>query len=86
MTPRLSRHAESEVERRQIPVDWLDSLLEAPEQRIQRPDGIEIWQSRFTSGDGKMNLLRAIVAAGKEPPVVVTVYRTSKIEKYWRPE
>jgi hypothetical protein len=85
MTPRLSRHAESEVERRQIPEDWLDSLLEAPEQRIHQPDGIEIWQSRFTSADGKMFLLRT-AAAAKEAPVVVTVYRTSKIEKYWRPE
>jgi len=26
------------------------------------------------------------MARDKEPPVVVTVYRTSKIEKYWRPE
>jgi hypothetical protein len=26
------------------------------------------------------------VAAEKEPPVVVTVYRTSKVEKYWRPK
>jgi len=25
-------------------------------------------------------------AAGIEPLLVVTVYRTSKIEKYWRPE
>jgi hypothetical protein len=33
-----------------------------------------------------MYLLRAVVATEKEPPVVVTVYRTSKIEKYWRPE
>jgi len=33
-----------------------------------------------------MYLLRAVVATDKEPPVVVTVYRTSKIEKYWRPE
>lgn len=86
MSPRLSRHAESEVERREIPKDWLSSVIEAPEQRIQQPGGIEIWQSRFTSGDGKIYLLRAVVAAGKVPPTVVTVYRTSKIEKYWRPE
>ena len=67
-------------------MDWLDSLLEAPEQRIQHPDGIELWQSRFTSKDGEMVPLRAVVAAAKQPPVIVTVYRTSRIEKYWRPE
>jgi hypothetical protein len=26
------------------------------------------------------------VACPREPPVVVTAYRTSRIEKYWRPE
>jgi hypothetical protein len=30
--------------------------------------------------------LRTVVAAEKEPPVVVTVYRASKLEKYWRPK
>ena len=82
----ISRHAEDEMIRRQIPREWLDSVLERPEQRVQQPGGKEILQSRFTSGDGKMYLLRTVVAAEKEPPVVVTVYRTSKIEKYWRPE
>lgn len=82
----ISRHAEDEMVRRQIPREWLDSVLESPEQRVPQPGGKEILQSRFTSGDGKMYLLRTVVAAEKEPPVVVTVYRTSKIEKYWRPE
>jgi hypothetical protein len=72
--------------RRQIPREWLDSVLESPEQRIAEFPGKEILQSRFTSGDGKIYLLRAVVATDNQPPVVVTVYRTSKIEKYWRPE
>ena len=62
------------------------SLLESPEQRVPQLGGKEILQSRFTSGNGKMYLLRTVVAMHKEPPVVVTVYRRSKIEKYWRPE
>ncbi len=33
--------------------------------------------------DGKVYLLRAMVNETANPPVVVTVYRTSKIEKYW---
>src|SRR5207244_3976186 len=45
-----------------------------------------VWQSRFTAANGRMYLLRVVVAVDKEPPVIVTVYRTSKIEKYWRPE
>jgi hypothetical protein len=33
---------------------------------------------------GKIYLLRAIVAVDADPATVVTVYRTSKIGKYWR--
>jgi len=33
-----------------------------------------------------LHKIPAVVAMHKEPPVVVTVYRRSKIEKYWRPE
>jgi hypothetical protein len=82
----LSRHAEEELTRRQIPREWLDSLLEHPEQRLPQSAGKEILQSRFQSGDGRMYLLRAVVATERDPAVVITVYRTSKIEKYWRPE
>jgi len=35
-------------------------------------------------GGSKTFLLRAIVNDGVEPAVVITAYRTSKIEKYWR--
>ena len=72
--------------RRQIPHEWLGSVLDNPQQPIAQPGGKEILQSRFESGHGKMYLLRAVVAVDKEPPVVVTVYRTSKIAKYWRPQ
>lgn len=83
---RLSRHAEWELVRRQIPRDLLEAVLESPEQRLPAAGGMEIYQSRVGSGGGKMYLLRVIVSADQVPPVVVTVYRTSKIEKYWRPE
>jgi len=46
----------------------------------------EIWQSRFTAQDGKIYLLRVVVAIDKDPAVVVTLYKTSKVEKYWRTE
>ncbi len=35
---------------------------------------------------GKLYLVRAFVDIDREPPEVVTVYRTSKISKYWREE
>jgi hypothetical protein len=86
MSFRLSRHAREEMIRRQIPSEWVDALLDVPEQTIEQPGGTEIRQSRFTTRDGKMYLVRAVVATAKQPAVVVTVYRTSKIEKYWKGE
>jgi len=32
----------------------------------------------------KVYLLRVFVDIDREPPEVVTVYRTSKVRKYWR--
>jgi hypothetical protein len=86
MKYRLSRHAEWELSRRQISRALLESVLANPEQRLQQPNGTEIHQSRIDFGDGKMRLLRAVVSLEKNSPLVVTVYRTSKVDKYWRPE
>ena len=59
-------------------------MLENPEQVVPAYGGRKAYQSRIEAG-GKTYLLRAIVSPG-EPPTVVTVYRTSRIEKYWRNE
>jgi hypothetical protein len=85
---RLSRHAEWEMARRGIPPALVQAVLYGPEQRLA--DGFRtgrwIYQSRFLFEDGKMYLLRVVVAEEEHPPVVITAYRTSKIEKYWSAE
>jgi hypothetical protein len=44
-----------------------------------------VYQSKLGVGDPpKEYLLRIFVDIDRNPPEVVTVYRTSKIEKYWR--
>jgi hypothetical protein len=45
-----------------------------------------IHQSRLPFEDGKMYLLRVVVAEDEQPPAIITAYRTSKIEKYWSAE
>ena len=82
---RLSRHALEEIERRGIPRDLLDQVLQSPQQILPERDGKKIYQSQVEFGGSKLFLLRAFVNDAVEPAVVVTVYRTSKIEKYWRP-
>ena len=81
---RLSRHALDESERRRIPRDLLEQVLQNPQQVLPERDGKKIYQSQVEFGGSKLFLLRAIVNDAVEPAVVVTVYRTSKIEKYWR--
>ena len=81
---RLSRHALEELERRGIPRDLLEETLENPQQVLPERDGMKVYQSQVRFAGSKLFLLRAIVNDAVEPAVVVTVYRTSKIEKYWR--
>ena len=63
-------------------MDW---VLQEPQQKIPQPGGKCIYQAQVDFGGAKIYLLRAVVAEDRDPPVVVTVYRTSKIDKYWRP-
>ena len=61
-------------------------MLDAPEQRFPQSEHADILQSRFVAGSAKMYPVRAVVATDRKPPLVVTIYRTSKINRYWRPE
>lgn len=81
---RLTRHAEDELKRRMIPRELLDSVLENPQQVAPEYGGRKAYQSKLDFGEGKIYLLRAIVNDLVDPATVLTVYRTSRIDKYWR--
>jgi hypothetical protein len=70
--------------RREIPKDVVDRILMDPEQILGEIENLRAYQSRVDFGREKVYLLRIIVNDGVDPAVVVTVYRTKKIEKYWR--
>ncbi|MBC5796427.1 DUF4258 domain-containing protein [Sphaerospermopsis sp. LEGE 00249] len=72
------------MERRQISLSLVESVLDNPQQIILEREGRKVYQSKVDFGNGKIFLLRVIVADDIDPKVVITVYRTSKIEKYWR--
>ena len=81
---RISDHAHQELTRRSIPLSDLETVLHEPQQVVPTFGGREVYQSQIGDRDGQPFLLRAIVDPGSNPPLVVTVYRTSKIQKYWR--
>ena len=60
------------------------NMLKNPQQIVSEYGGKKCYQSQLDFGGGRMHLLRAIVIENVDPAVVVTVYKTSKIGKYWR--
>ena len=62
--------------------------MDHPEQRRvdESHPGRWIHQSRLRFEDGKIYLLRVVADEDEQPPVIITAYRTSKIEKYWSAE
>lgn len=79
----LSFHAQQEIAERGIPLQVVELILQSPEQIVEE-DGLQIYQGRFTATNGKTYLLRVYVNDQVTPAKVVTVYRRSKIQKYWR--
>lgn len=60
-------------------------ILAAPEQRESIRVGRDVLQSRVMIGETQY-LVRVFVDADRMPAEAVTVYRTSKVAKYWRDE
>jgi hypothetical protein len=81
---RLTSHAIEEMQRRQISRAMVDQVLAAPEQKIAVRPGRMVYQSRIEIGNPpKTYLVRVFVDVDRDPLEVVTVYRTSKLSKYW---
>lgn len=84
-TYRLTDHAQMEMARRQIPASDVTRVLATPEQTEVVQPGRVVYQARVAWGTPPATyLLRVFVDIDRQPPDVVTVYRTSKITKYWK--
>jgi hypothetical protein len=78
----ITDHAAFEMKRRNIPPEIVKQVILNPEQRIAVRKGRDVFQSRIQVEDGQY-LFRIIADVDRKPAEIVTVYRTSKIEKYW---
>lgn len=86
---RISDHARMEMNRRGIAEEVVETVLVKAEQVIETPSGRKILQGRIrfpAAPTGRLYLIRVVVDPAEEPPLVITVYRTSKVQKYWRSE
>ncbi len=81
----ITPHAAFEMRHRGLSEQLVPDVLLAPGQRLEARPGRIILQSRVRSGEPARDfLVRVFVDVDRRPPEIVTVYRTSKIAKYWR--
>ena len=79
----ITPHAAFEMERRKVPERTVRDVMAGPEQRYPVRERRDVLQS-IVGFAGKRYLVRVFVDVDRKPAEVVTVYRTSRIEKYWR--
>ncbi len=80
----FSKHAIEQMELREIDIDVAKRILIKPDQIIEELDK-RIYQSISLIND-KPCLIRIFVNKLKIPNLVITVYKTSKISKYYEGE
>lgn len=80
----LSDHALFQLQRRGLSRDIVDRVVRKPEQVETVREGRVVMQSRYSHSGKQTYLVRVLVDIDRAPPVVVTAYRTSKLDKYWR--
>jgi hypothetical protein len=80
----FSKHVLEELLERKILRESVERVLKSPQQKVPEVENVVCYQSRVDM-NGKEYLLRVMVNETIAPAKVVTVYRTSKITKYWRP-
>lgn len=79
----LSKHVHEEMARRGIPLAAVEAVLAGPEQKSPEHGDVVCYQSRMEINQ-KHYLVRVMVNETVMPPKVVTFYRTTKINKYWK--
>ena len=79
----LTRHAQAEMLRRHIPETLVNQIAQSPGQIVKEQGDILCYQS-ISHEEDKSYLIRVMINPTTDPVQIVTVYKTSKIDKYWR--
>lgn len=81
----ITEHAMFEASRRNITEEVIKSVIENPQQKISSKKGRVILQKKYYDKvESKDMLLRIIGIDSIERFKVITVSKTSKIDKYWK--
>jgi len=77
----FSAHALEQIKRRNLSQELIEEVLNNPDY-ILDTGKLKVFQSIIEMEQTTKHLLRVFVNMEKIPALVVTVYKTSKIEKY----
>ena len=81
----FSEHALFEIEFRKIKKEDVERIIKHPLQKIPSRKNRIIMQGRYYDDiENKEMLLRIIGEESENAFHVITIYKTSKIEKYWK--
>ncbi len=83
MKVKLLKHLKDQLKERRINLKFIKETLSNPEQIVPEAKGLKIAQKRY-SIDNKQYLIRVIFREKKDLRIGITVYKTSKIRKYWK--
>ena len=82
----MSKHAKEQIVARGIDEKLVWQVVNEPQQKIRESSEKQVYQSVLRNSDGMMFLIRVFVNVTKNPNLIITVYKTSKIKKYWKDE
>jgi hypothetical protein len=81
MKLKFSKHARERMKQREISENRVRNVINHPDSIIEEGQH-KIFQSVIASDSGKKYLYRVFINTNKNPNLIITVYRTTKIEKY----
>lgn len=81
MTYVFSLHALEQIEIRGLILADVEDVLNFPSKIVKEDNGVSVYQ-KLVIESNREYLYRVFVNTDKNPPLVITVYKTSKTVKY----
>ena len=78
----ITDHAKDQMKLRGISCEEVVNCLKKPGQTVSAEKGRTVYQ-KIMPLNGKTHLLRIVVEEERNILNVITVYKTSKVDKYW---
>ena len=78
----FTEHAENQLQERNISKNNVINVIQHPEQIIESRYGRKVIQKKVKVKN-KLKLFRVVVENYPVEPLVITMYLTSRIDKYW---